>query len=187
MHQGLNCGMYDLAALAMKNWLSYCEKKAKKSRLRNRFKKNPYKKYTIDTGIHYGEWLEAGISMADAMKDIILNGAPDVATAYFAQSCRMMGEIADILGKSEDVKKYTELADKAAKAFNFIEVQDGHIRSERQCKYVRPLKMGLLPKEDAERAAADLNSLVVKNGYHLNTGFLTTAHLCSVLADYGYV
>lgn len=171
----------------MKNWLSYCEKKAKKSRLRNRFKKDPHKKYIIDTGIHYGEWLEAGISMADSMKDIIFNGVPDIATAYYAQSCRMMGEIAEILGKQSDAKKYKDLAVHIEKAYRSVEVHDGHICSERQCKYVRPLKMGLLSKEDAERAAADLNGLVVKNGYHLNTGFLTTAHLCSVLADYGYV
>ncbi len=170
-----------------RRWLEYCEKKAKKSRLRNKLKRNPYKNYIIDTGMHYGEWLEAGISMADAMKDIIFHGAPDVATAYFAQSCRMMGEIARVLNKSEDEKKYRTLAEYAAKAYRSIEVKDGHLTTERQCKYVRPLQMGLLDAEDARRATADLNALVVKNGYHLNTGFLTTAHLCSVLADNGYV
>ena len=37
------------------------------------------------------------------------------------------------------------------------------------------------------RAAADaLNDLVVKNGYHLNTGFLSTPDLCRVLADNGH-
>ena len=170
-----------------RKWLGYCEKKARKSRLRNKFRKSPYQNYIIDTGMHYGEWLEAGVSMADAMKDIIFNGAPDVATAYFAQSCRMMSEIARILGRSEDEKKYQTLAEYATKAYRSIELKDGHLTTERQCKYVRPLQMGLLGAEDAKRAAADLNALVVKNGYHLNTGFLTTAHLCRVLADNGYV
>ena len=110
-----------------KKWLDYCEKKAKKSRLKNRLRKNPYKKYTIDTGMHYGEWLEAGVSMEDAMKDIIFNGAPDVATAYFAQSCRMMGEIAGILGKKKDEAKYSELAHNATLAYRFHELKNDQI------------------------------------------------------------
>ena len=170
-----------------RRWLDYSEKKAKKSRLKNRFKKNPHKDYIIDTGMHYGEWLEAGISMADAMKDIIFNGAPDVATAYFAQSCRMMAEIAQVLGKDTDAKKYADLYEKVNAAYHAVELPDGHIHGERQCKYVRPLQMGLLTEQEARDAAADLNALVVKNGYHLNTGFLTTAHLCTVLADNGFV
>lgn len=170
-----------------RRWLAYCEKKAKKSRLKNRFSKNPYKNYTIDTGMHYGEWLEAGVSMEDAMKDIIFNGAPDVATAYFAQSCRMMSEIAKILGKKEDEEKYGKLAHNAVKAYRYHELKDGLIVSGRQCRYVRPLQMGLLNHVQSRQAAADLNALVEDSGYKLNTGFLTTAHLCSVLAEYGYV
>ena len=170
-----------------KRWLLYSEKKARKSRPLSKFRKNPHKDYIIDTGMHYGEWLEAGISMADAMKEIILHGAPDVATAYFAQSCRMMSEIAQILGKPEDAAKYANLYEKANAAYHAVELPEGEIRSERQCKYVRPLQMGLLTEQEAASAAAVLNTLVVRNDYHLNTGFLTTAHLCSVLADHGYV
>lgn len=170
-----------------KRWLAYSEKKAKKSRLKNRFRKNPYKNYLIDTGMHYGEWLESGVSMEQAMKDMILHGVPDVATAYFAQSCRMMSEIAEALGKAEDAEYYAALYENVNKAYHFIELPDGRIRSERQCRYVRPLQMGLLTEAEAKDAAADLNELVKKNDYHLNTGFLTTAHLCRVLAEAGYV
>ena len=170
-----------------KRWLEYSEKKAKKSRLGSKYRNNPHKDYIIDTGMHYGEWLEAGISMADAMKDIIFHGAPDVATAYYAQSCRMMSEIAEVLGKTEDAKKYADLYEKVNAAYHAVELPDGHIRSDRQCKYVRALQMGLLTETEANDAAETLNELVVKNGYHLNTGFLTTAHLCSVLAENGYV
>lgn len=171
----------------MKGWLGYCEQKAKKSRLKNRFRKNPYRKYTIDTGIHWGEWLEAGVSTEEAMKNIIFNGVPEIATAYFSYSSRMMSEIAEILGKKEDARRYKELAENARKAYNYIEVKEGKISSDRQCRYVRPLYMGLLNEKDARQAASDLNDLVIKNGYHLNTGFLTTPYLCRVLADYGYV
>lgn len=171
----------------MSRWMGYCEKKAGKTRLKNRFKKNPYRNYTMDTGMEYGEWLEAGISMEQAMKDMIFNGVPDVATAYYAQSARLMSEIAAILGKEEEAAKYTALYKNVNAAYHFIELPAGRIRSARQCRYVRPLNMGLLTEQEAKAAAADLNALVVKNNYHLNTGFLTTAHLCRVLADNGYV
>ncbi len=121
------------------------------------------------------------------MKNVILNGVPEIATAYFCYSSRMMREIAEILGKTEDAAYFAELADKTCKAYNYIELKDGRIVSDRQCRYVRPLYMDLLSEEDAKRAAKDLNDLVVKNDYHLNTGFLTTPYLCKVLADYGYV
>lgn len=171
----------------MRQWLSYCEKKAKKSRLKNLFSKNPYKKYIIDTGIHYGEWLEAGISMEESMKNTIFNGVPDIATAYFAYSSRLMAEIAAILGKSEDAIRYQALYENANRAYHSLELPDGRVHSDRQCRYVRPLQLGLLTKEEVKQVASDLNDLVIHNNYHLNTGFLTTGSLCRVLAEYGFV
>lgn len=171
----------------MKAWMGYVEKKGHKHRLLNRFKRNQYKNYVIDTGIHWGEWLEAGVSVAQAAKEMMFHGVPDVATAYYAYSSRMMQEIASVLGKKEDAEHFAMLAEMAARAYHEIELKNGHISSERQCRYVRPLYMGLLSEEDAKTAAKDLNDLVVRNHFHLNTGFLTTPHLCQVLADYGYV
>ena len=171
----------------MRRWMDYCQKKAKKSRLKNLFRFGPHKNYIIDTGIHYGEWLEAGISMEESMKNIIFNGVPDIATAYFAYSSRLMSEIAGILGKEKDARHYAELYKKTNSAYHFLELPDGRIRSDRQCRYVRPLQLGLLTEEEAKQAASDLNDLVVKNDYHLNTGFLTTGSLCRGLAEYGYV
>ena len=109
----------------MKNWLTFCEKKVKKSRLKSHFNKNPYRNYTIETGIEWGEWLEAGISTADAMKTILFKGVPEIATAYFAYSSRKMSEIAAILGKKQDAAYYSELYKKANAAYHYIELPDG--------------------------------------------------------------
>ena len=171
----------------MRRWLGYVEKKGHKHRFFNRFKKNPYKNYVIDTGIHRGEWLEPDISVAESTKAMLFHGVPDIATAYYAYSSKMMAEIAGILGRAEDAKHYKQLAENATRAYNYLEVKEGHISSDRQCRYVRPLYMGLLSEKDAKTAAKDLNELVIRNNYHLNTGFLTTPYLCQVLADYGYV
>lgn len=62
---------------------------------------------------------------------------------------------------------------------------DGEINSDCQADYVRALAFKLLD-EEAKKATADLNDLVIKCGYHLNTGFLSTPNLTRVLCEYGY-
>lgn len=170
----------------MKKWLQFSEKRAHASRPGAWFKKNPYRKYTVDTGIHWGEWLEPNTDMAAYTKEIFLHGAPEVATAYYSYSSRLFSEIAALLGRTKDAKKYGKIADNAKNAYRYTQLPTGRISSSRQCRYVRPLAMGLLQPEEAVQAAADLNALVMQNGCHLNTGFLSTPYLCRVLADYGY-
>ena len=170
----------------MKKWVDFLGRRAGKSKLKNRFGKNPYRKYIIDTGLDYGEWCEPGADVMKTMMAAFKDGQPEVATAYYAYSSGILAEISEILGFEADGRKYKEISEKATEAYRYLVLNDGHIRSERQCEYVRPLAFSLLTKEEAEVAAADLNDLVVKNDYHLNTGFLSTPFLCSVLADYGY-
>ena len=87
---------------------------------------------------------------------------------------KLLVEIAEILGKEEDAVKYSKIAEQTKKAFRHIATNDGKIISDRQAEYVRAIAFDLLTEEEKEQAAADLNELVVKNGYHLNTGFLST-------------
>ncbi|MCR4588176.1 MAG: glycoside hydrolase family 78 protein [Lachnospiraceae bacterium] len=170
----------------MKRWVDFLKNRAGKSKLKNRFGKNPYKNYIIDTGMDYGEWCEPGKDMMKTMAEAFKNGQPEVATAYFANSARILSEVADILGFADDADHYGDMAAQAKKAYQHLVLKDGHIHSERQCEYVRPLAFGLLEEKEAKTAAEDLNRLVIQNGYHLNTGFLSTPYLCQVLAEYGY-
>lgn len=56
----------------------------------------------------------------------------------------------------------------------------------RQCLYVRPLALRLLPAEAAQRAADQLNGIVEANRYRIGTGFLSTPFLCEVLTRGGH-
>ena len=141
-----------------------------------------YAKYTVLNGLDYGEWCEPGISPMQAMQ----SRCKSVGTAYLAYSGRLLAEIADALGKADDAMQYRDTAEKATLAYRDFFVKDGKIIGTRQCEYVRPIEFGLLTKECAADSAAKLNRLVVENGYHLNTGFLSTPFLCGVLAKYGY-
>ena len=142
----------------------------------------PYAQYTVLNGLDYGEWCEPGVTPMQAMA----NPRKSVGTAYLAYSGRLLAEIASILGRPEEAETYRDTAAKAAKAYRAAFTDDGVIRSDRQCEYVRAIAFALLGEEESQTAAAALNQMVVDNGYHLNTGFLSTPFLCGVLAQYGY-
>ena len=143
---------------------------------------NPYAEYAITTGTDYGEWCEPDVDSINAM------GKPQskVATAYYAYSGRLLSEISDILGETENAQRYAQTGDGAKNAFRFIATKNGVIQSDRQAEFVRAIDFDLLSEDEKRRAAADLNDLVIKCGYHLNTGFLSTPALLPVLAEYGY-
>ena len=168
----------------MAKWVRFCKKRASSTRPKNR--RNPYKKYLVDKGFHFGEWLEPDISSMDAMRSNMKNGAPEVATAYFSHSAALLSRIAGLLGKAEDAKEFADMAEKAKLAYRFTCTDNGTVHSERQCAYVRPIAFDLLEGDEKRAAADDLAELVKKNGYHLNTGFLSTPFLCGVLAENGH-
>lgn len=167
----------------MKKWYAFLEERAKKKDIKKIFKKkSPYRDYTIETGIDYGEWCEPGVDSASLMGKTPV----DSATAYFAHSGKMLSEIAQILGHEDEAKHYAEVSGKATLAFRDAATENGKITGERQAPYVRAIAFDLLTEEDKKQAVEDLNALVVKNDYHLNTGFLSTPFLCQVLAENGH-
>jgi alpha-L-rhamnosidase len=168
----------------MQGWMEFCRKRAEKTRLHNL--KNPYHRYLVDQGFHFGEWCQPDVDNTEAMKKAMMSGAPEVATAYFYRSAFLMAEIARLLKKTEDADTYAAIAWKIRRAYRFCCLKEGRIRSSRQCEYVRPLAFGLLDKDEEQAAADALNDLVVSSGYHLNTGFLSTPDLCRVLSEHGH-
>lgn len=171
----------------MKKWLRFVAKRAERNSFHSLFRKNPYRRYTVDTGFHWGEWCEPDVDMAAWVRDALKGGMEDVATAYFCYSAGLLAKIAKILGETSDAEQCERICAQARKAFQAVAVRNGKLRSNRQCAYVRALAFGLLEEADRKEAAKTLNDLVEENHYHLNTGFLSTPYLCDVLAEYGYV
>lgn len=169
----------------MVRWMSFCENRASKTKLHHLL--NPYHKFLVDEGFHFGEWCQPDIDNTSVMKKNMMLGAAEVATAYYFRSATLLSRIAKILGKEADQEKYAAIAEGARKAYRHECLKKGRIQSDRQCEYVRPIAFGLLSKEEAKEAAETLNEMVKENGYHLNTGFLSTPDLCRVLADHGYI
>ncbi len=181
VNEGMSAKYYE----SIKRWVDFNITRAAEH-TRDHHMDNPYHKYLLDSGFHWGEWLEPGWDAPAYLKDHQENGDPEVATAYLSYAGRLLSEMADSLGNKEDEAYYREVSEGARQAYRYYFAPDGKISSDRMCRYVRPIALGLLDEEESKKAAADLNRLVEKNNDHLNTGFLTSHYLCRVLSDYGY-
>ncbi len=93
-----------------------------------------------------------------------------------------------ILGKPEDEKKYKELSDKIAKAFNekHFDVENSTYTGNTQTANLIPLNFGIVPKDYEKAVAAKIAENVIAKDNHLTTGFLGVSLLLPTLSDFGY-
>lgn len=169
----------------IKAWVDFCLRTAARA-TRETHQDNPYAEYLEDQRVHWGEWCEPGMDFVTYYKDVVENGELEVGTAYLYEVCKLLAEYAGKSGREKDADYYSKTAEKVRLAYYYQFTENGRIHSDRMCRYVRPIAFGMLSEEETEQAAADLNELVKKNGYTLNTGFLTTHELCRTLSDHGY-
>ncbi len=131
---------------------------------------------------HFGDWVAPGVpSMAEWQKR-----SRWTATASYANMARLLSEIAGILGKREDEKKYRLLFEKIADAYCSVFTDgEGKLLREFQTAYVLPLQFKMFPESVRERAAENLAKLVARDGYRIGTGFPGTPYILFALADNG--
>lgn len=145
---------------------------------------NPFNQYTYEKGVQLGEWLEP-----EDVQDKITGGKmplqTEVCTAYLHYTMTCMTEIAHVLGRAEDEKRYRGYADGAKKAYDWLYLQSGTIDTDRQAKLVRPLALGLLDGNKKENVQKRLAQAVECRGYRIGTGFLSTPFVLSVLTEMG--
>lgn len=140
--------------------------------------------YLWNTGFHFGDWL--GL---DAKENSYIGATPVdlVATSYFAYSTRIVRDTAVILDYAEEVKLYSERLNQIIQAYrNEFVTPAGRLAAPTQTAHALALMFDLLDERDQQRTASTLNDLVVKNEYHLTTGFVGTPYLCFALSDHGY-
>ncbi len=172
---------------AAKRFVDFDFKRAAKKNWSHFLKMSSHYKYILDTGYHWGEWLEPGsVMVKDGMRAIFSPDA-EVATAWLYQSLEEVAQMAHLLGKTEDEKNYRQKAELVKDAYNKEFIKNGSVVSKRQCRYVRPIAMGLVDDKTAENIAKHLNDMVIANDYKIGTGFLTTYQILFVLSDHGYL
>lgn len=110
-----------------------------------------------------------------------------IATPYFANSCAIAAQIADLLGKTEDAAYYRALQEKIIKAFRKVFTNGkGKLKKEFQTAYVLPLYFDMAEGEERKAMAENLARLVRENKNHLATGFPGTPYILFALSDNGH-
>ncbi|AFH61462.1 family 78 glycoside hydrolase catalytic domain [Paenibacillus caseinilyticus] len=140
--------------------------------------------YAWTTGFHFGDWLAL-----DAKENSFTGATPKelIATAYYAYSTRLLRDAAAVLGRTEDVREYTELYEKVVAQFRGEYVTPfGRIASPTQTAHVIALAFDLVEAPMKARIAQSLNELIAEHNGHLSTGFIGTPLLCFALSDHGY-
>lgn len=131
---------------------------------------------------HYGDWCAPG----ENNKQWVLKG-PWIATAYYANSCFLVSQIADILGKKEDSVLYRKRAEQISTAYRYTFTDgNGKLKKEFQTAYVLPLAFGMTRGKETAEMAKNLVRLIEENGNCLQTGFPGTPYILFALADSGY-
>ena len=142
-----------------------------------------YKKYISNYGQSYGEWAEPTEVHITGFRDFACPH-PEETTAYIVYLLQTMAEIAEVLGKQDDKKRFSEYAEKAKIGYGkLIECPKFSLDTDRQAKLVRPLYMGLLNEKQAEFAKKRLITALEHYGWRLGTGFLSTPFILYVLED----
>jgi alpha-L-rhamnosidase len=137
-----------------------------------------------DKGFQFGDWLDPS---APSNKPGAGRTNPHVvASAYFARTAELLGQIAGILGRAEEAH-YLRLAGEVREAFGAEYVTPtGRVMSDSVTSYTLVLQFGLL-RDAAQRqhAAQRLATLVRNSGYHISTGFVGTPLICDALCSAG--
>ncbi len=159
---------------SMKAWVEYIRKKAGDS-------------YIWKGGSKYGDWLFYHPPVNNHTEADGYTEHDFIATAFYAYSTSILSEAAKVLGKTDDVKMYSDLFNKIKEVFiNEYVTNAGRVGTNSQTSYVLALNFNLLPENLRAKAAAFLESDIKSRGNHLSTGFLGTPYLCHVLSDNGY-
>ena len=157
---------------SMKGWVSFMEKNSTA--------------YLWNKGFHFGDWLfyrpfddNDGRS---AVTDKYL-----ISQCFFAHSTDLVIKTATVLGKADNVAKYSSLLKNIKEAFvkEYV-TPNGRLVSGTQTAYVLALHFDMLPEALRKQAAEKLVENVKNYGNHLTTGFLGTPYLCHVLSRFGY-
>lgn len=185
-------GWADVATIMPWNlWLAYGDRRALEEQYPMmkawvEFMRSKSTNDLFNTGFHFGDWLfyrpfddNDGRS---AVTDKYL-----IAQCFYAHSTQLVIQAAQVLGKEDEVRTYTELLGRIKSAYMKEYVTpNGRIISPTQTAYTLALQFDMLPPDLRTQAAAFLANNIKDYGNHLTTGFLGTPYLCHVLTRFGY-
>ena len=131
---------------------------------------------------HFGDWVAPDVPKMSQWQA----RSKWTATASLKNVSCLLSRIAEILGKKDDAKKYLEISKKVSKAYLDVFTDgNGKLKNEFQTAYVLPLYFDMFEGAAREKAAENLEKLIIKNNYRIGTGFPGTPYILFALADNG--
>ena len=128
-------------------------------------------------GNNWGDWLSVNEQTSHDY----------IGASFYGYDAKLMIEMARVLNKEKDVKKYSALFENIKKAFaeKYI-LENGYTSEDTQTTYALALYFDLFPDDLAIKGAARLAEKIEKNGHKFSTGFIGTKHVMLALSKYGY-
>ena len=156
---------------SMKAWVEYMQSKSQQD--------------LWNTGFHFGDWLFYRPFDDNDGRSAVTDKSL-IAQCFWAHSTLLLLKAANVLGKQEDIDKYSQMLQRIKKAFvkEYL-TPNGRLVSGTQTAYVLALQFDMLPEELRAQAADRLEENIKSYGNHLSTGFLGTPYLCHVLTRFG--
>jgi alpha-L-rhamnosidase len=132
---------------------------------------------------HFGDWTAPDGSVRDWLRR-----GKWIATAYFAHSCGLAAQIAELLGETADAERYRKLRRETIAAYRRVFTDGrGRLSQEFQTGYVLPLHFGMTDGDETDAMVDNLVRLIADAGGHLATGFPGTPYILFALSDHGRV
>lgn len=152
----------------MKRYISYLESKADA--------------HILSHGL--GDWFDLGPKSPGESQ---LTPKSLTATATFYYDADLLGQIAMVLGKTEDANIYKKLAQNIKTEFNkkFFQPETGVYSTGSQTSYAMALYMGLVDEPHKAKVFDNLKSAIQTSGYALTAGDIGYRYLIRVLEDGG--
>ncbi|RYX85100.1 hypothetical protein EON83_07585 [bacterium] len=125
-----------------------------------------------------GDWLPAKTQTPAAV----------TSTAYYYVDSMLIAKMAQMLGKTDDAKKYSDQAARIKTAFNakFFNPQTGQYANGSLTALSCAVYQGLVEPQYKAKVIDNLVAEVKKQGYHMDVGILGAKYLLTVLADNGH-
>ena len=111
-----------------------------------------------------------------------------VSSSYFHLSASQIRQIAEILGKAEDVPMLDTLCDSIRDRFNrrFFHPDTFSYDQDTESALALSLQNGLVPEEYRQKTAQRLAEIVREKDYHFTTGNMGTKALIEMLCENGF-
>lgn len=138
--------------------------------------------YIVNYGL--GDWFDVGPRGLGVSQ---LTPIALTATAFYFQDAKIMAQAAALLGKNDDARQYSELAEKIRLAFNdkFYDATNRYYATDSQCANAIPLVMGICDSSNRTSVVDALIHDVRAHGNGLTAGDVGYRYLLRALADAG--